>query len=327
MTNLKNKIFNIHSEKEFSDLALEIFHYQYLNNPVYKKYTDYLNINIRKINKITQIPFLPITFFKTHKILTGNYHTTFYFQSSGTSGQNRSKHFVANENIYIKSFIKTFNYFYGDFRDFCFLALLPSYLEQQHSSLVYMFNYFIKNTKCKESAFFLNDFPKLAKILDTLEAKGNKTILFGVSYALMDFAQYYNKSLKNTIVMETGGMKGKREEQTKEKLHAFLEKYFQTSIHSEYGMTELLSQSYSQHNRLFKTPPWKKILIRDRYDPFSFLPDNKIGGINIIDLANIFSCSFIETQDLGKQKTDGSFELHGRYDIADIRGCNLLIEP
>ncbi len=326
MNTFQRKIFEIKSNKELETLALEIFYFQYSKNPVYRQYVNLLGINTKKVDSINKIPFLPIGFFKTHKIISGENDTDFYFQSSGTTGQERSKHFIADLEIYKQSFIKTFTRFYGNFKDYCFLALLPSYLEQQHSSLVFMMNYFVENSSCSESAFFLDDFKKLSTILDKLEQKKQKTILFGVSYALMDFAAYYNKPLNHTIVVETGGMKGKRDELTKQELHDYLKKYFHTAIHSEYGMTELMSQAYSRSEGKFYTPPWMKILIRDRYDPFSYLPKGRTGGINIVDLANINSCCFIETQDLGKINPDNSFELQGRFDIADIRGCNLLIE-
>jgi len=324
--NLQNKIFNVKTASEFNQLSIDIFRYQYRENSVYRQYVDLLNIVPEQVTQLNEIPFLPIDFFKTHKIVSGKTTTDFYFQSSGTTNQIRSKHFISDIEIYKQSFVQSFNQFYGDFRDYCFLALLPTYLEQQHSSLVFMMDYFIQNSSCTESLFLLNDFEKLASILDKLEKKKQKTILFGVSYALLDFAAYYNKSLQYTVVMETGGMKGKREELTKKELHRVLHKSFDTTIHSEYGMTELLSQAYSKKNGKFYSPPWMKILIRDRYDPFSYLQPNKIGGINIIDFANINSCCFIETQDLGKLNSDDSFELYGRFDVADTRGCNLMIE-
>jgi len=319
-------IFNIKSFRDFESLALAVFRFQYEENPVYREYVNLLNVDIDWVRSVADIPFLPVSFFKNRKIITGETDTSFYFQSSGTTGQVRSKHFVVDKQIYINSFTASFRKFYGNFKDYCFLALLPLYLEQQHSSLVFMIDYFIKNSLCAESAFFLNDFERLADTLRRLEKAGKKTILIGISYALMDFAEFYNESLNHTIVMETGAMKGNREELTKKELHRFLKDRFLTEIYSEYGMTELFSQAYSKEGGKFFAPPWMKILIRDRYDPFSYLPVNKIGGINIIDLANINSCSFIETQDLGKINFDGSFELQGRFDVADIRGCNLLVE-
>ena len=326
MEDIKKKIFGIGNNAEFNQLALDIFFLQYHHNFVYHQYIDFLKKDITEVKTLTDIPFLPISFFKTHKIITDKADADFYFQSSGTTGQVRSKHFVADKQIYVDSFLASFQKFYGNSENYCFLALLPSYLEQQHSSLVFMIDYFIKNSLCAESAFSLDDFEKLADTLRKLEKAEKKTILFGVSYALMDFAEFYNESLNHTIVIETGGMKGRREELTKQELHRFLKDRFQTEIHSEYGMTELFSQAYSKRGGKFFTSPWMKILIRDRYDPFSYLPENKTGGINIIDLANINSCSFIETQDLGKINSDNSFELYGRFDVADIRGCNLLIE-
>lgn len=326
MENLQDKIFKIKTASEFLQLTIDIFRYQYRENPIYRQYVDLLGIVPEKVTQLTEIPFLPIVFFKTHKIISGETTTGFYFQSSGTTNPIRSKHFIADLEIYKQSFVQSFNRFYGDFHDYCFLALLPNYLEQPHSSLIFMMDYFIQNSLCTESIFLLNDFEKLASILDKLEKKKQKTILFGVSYALLDFAAYYNKPLQHTMVMETGGMKGKREELTKKELHRVLQKSFGTTIHSEYGMTELLSQAYSKKNGKFYTPPWMKILIRDRYDPFSYLSHGKTGGINIIDFANINSCCFIETQDLGKINSDDSFELYGRFDVADTRGCNLMIE-
>lgn len=326
MENLFEKILRIKTESEFINLALKIFNFQYSNNKIYQAYVDRLNRKPEKIKYLEEIPFLPITFFKTQKIITGNIQPELFFQSSGTTGQQKSKHWIVDSQKYIKSFIQTFQYFYGNYKKYCFLALLPSYLEQQHSSLVLMLDYFIRNSECKKSAFVLNDFDKLSNMLNELETNGTRTILFGVSYALMDFAKYFNKPLKHTIVIETGGMKGRRNECSKTELHRYLKKYFQTEIHAEYGMTELLTQAYGQASEKFKYPQWMKILIRDRYDPFSYLPNNKTGGINIIDLANIDSCCFIETQDLGRKYADNSFQLLGRYDVADIRGCNLLLE-
>ncbi len=326
MENLQAQIFNISTKAEFLNLSIEIFRYQYRKNPVYRQYVDLLEINPQKVTTIKEIPFLPISFFKNHHVISGKTGTDFFFQSSGTTNQIRSKHFAVDTEIYIRSFTLTFKRFYGNFKDYCFLALLPSYMEQQHSSLVFMINYFIENSQCGESAFFLDDFEKLSVVLNNLEQKKQKTILFGVSYALMDFAVFYNQPVHHTIVIETGGMKGKREEITKTELHRFLRQHFYTTIHSEYGMTELFSQAYSKEKGQFYTPPWMKILIRDRYDPFVYLSENRIGGINIIDLANINSCCFVETQDLGKLNSNNSFELYGRFDIADIRGCNLLVE-
>ncbi len=326
MEELFNDIFSIKTDEEFSEIALKIFNFQYQNNQVYREYVNLIGIKPENVNQIDKIPFLPISFFKTHKVITGEKQPELYFQSSGTTGQIRSQNWVVDTQKYTESFTKTFDLFYGDSRNYCFLALLPSYLEQEHSSLVFMVDYFIKNSKCEKSAFFLDNFKELSNILDELEAKGKKIILFGVSYALMDFAKFYNKPLKNTIIIETGGMKGRREELSKNELHKYLKKYLQVDIHSEYGMTELFSQAYSQENELFRYPPWMKILIRDRYDPFSYLPVGKTGGINIIDLANIDTCCFIETQDMGTLYANNSFKLAGRFDIADIRGCNLLIE-
>ncbi len=322
----KNRIFNISSEKEFNNLCLDIFKYQARNNYVYKDYINYLGVKIDNIDNINNIPFLPIDFFKTHKIITGNNTPRITFTSSGTTGQFVSKHFVADLSIYEKSFLKTFELFYGNIENFCILALLPSYLERKGSSLIYMTDILINKTKNSDSGFYLNNTVDLYKKLSELEKKGKKVLLLGVSFALLDFFGKYNIELKNTIIMETGGMKGKGKELVKEELHKIIcNATGVKTIHSEYGMTELLSQAYSTGDNLFKTPPYLKVLIRDVNDPFDFLGENKTGGINIIDLANINSCSFIETKDLGKKYNDGSFEVLGRFDNSDIRGCNLLV--
>jgi len=325
----KFDIFNIKTEKEFEKISLEVFKYQAQYNKIYRKYLSLLNIEPNAIKKIENIPFLPISFFKFHKVITGEESKPIeaVFKSSGTTSNNRSHHFITDLKIYIQSFTKGFNHFFGDFKEYCFLALLPSYIEQGDSSLVFMITHFIKNSKCKESGFYLSDFKKLKQKIIDLNKKKKKIILFGVSYSLIDFAKFCNFEQTNSLmVFETGGMKGKRKEIPKEDLHNILKKGFGVkTIYSEYGMTELLSQAYSKGNGLFKTVPWMKIFIRDRYDPFHLLGNGKTGGINIIDLANINSCAFIETEDLGKKYADGSFEILGRFDSADIRGCNLMI--
>ncbi len=325
---IDTEIFNIQSPQQFKNIALKIFKYQAQNNEVYKRYLSLLKVNPSEITELTQIPFLPISFFKYHKIITGSHKITqAVFKSSGTSTSVRSHHFVTDLKLYENSFINGFNHFFGDFSGYCFLALLPSYLEQGNSSLVYMINHFIKHSRCKDSGFYLYDFEKLKNKIEKLTTEGKKTILFGVSYALMDFAGYCNfSSTDNLYVFETGGMKGRRKELPKEELHAILKKGFGVNtIFSEYGMTELLSQAYSKGQGLYSPVPWMKVLIRDRYDPFSYLPPGRIGGINIIDLANINSCSFIETEDLGRKHPNGQFEILGRFDTVDIRGCNLMI--
>ncbi len=320
------EIFTIENENQFNDFAIKIFNYQAENNPVYKEYLFHLGVNISSIHSYQNIPFLPIEFFKTHQILTGAGDSEMIFYSSGTTGSQRSKHYIKDLAFYEKSFLKTFNRFYGDVDEYCILALLPTYLENESSSLVYMVNQLIQKSGHPESGFYLNNIETLASKLKDLDQSGQKVMLFGVSYALMDLAHQFPMQLSNTIILETGGMKGTRKELTKNELHQFLAKKLGVEkIHSEYGMTELLSQAYSKGDGKFFTPPWMKILVRDTYDPFSYVQKGRSGGINIIDLANIHSCSFIETKDLGKINKDNSFEVLGRFDYSDIRGCNLLV--
>jgi len=320
------EIFNIDNEHQFNEFALKIFHYQAENNPVYKDYLFHLGISNASIDNYQNIPFLPINFFKTHKVISGNKNEDKIFYSSGTTGTIRSKHYLKDIKLYESSFMNTFSRFYGDIKNYCILALLPTYLENESSSLVYMVNKLIQESAHPKSGFYLDNIEALALQLKTLDANGQKTILFGVSYALMDLADKFPMQLSQAIIMETGGMKGTRKELTKSELHRFLaEKLGVQKIHSEYGMTELLSQAYSKGDGQFFTPPWMRILIRDTYDPFSLIPQGRSGGINIIDLANMYSCSFIETQDLGKINKDGSFEVLGRFDYSDVRGCNLLV--
>ncbi|NPA67917.1 MAG: acyl transferase [Chlorobi bacterium] len=323
---MKSDIFNIKNEKKFNDRATEIFRFQYKNNPVYAEYINNLNIKISKIKHYKQIPFLPIDFFKTHKIISKNKQHKLIFKSSGTTGMQRSKHYVAEPEIYEKSFNETFDMFYGNPEQYAVLALLPSYSEQGNSSLIYMVEKLMQKSKNPGNGFFLYNHDELFARLKKLEAQKQKTVLFGVSYALLDFFHNYKLKLENTIIIETGGMKGRKKEIIREELHKKLKKASGLPhIHSEYGMTELLSQAYAQTTDKYKTPPWMKILIRDAEDPFSYKKNGKTGGINIIDLANIYSCSFIETKDLGKINPDGSFTISGRFDDSDIRGCNLLI--
>jgi phenylacetate-coenzyme A ligase PaaK-like adenylate-forming protein len=319
-------IFSIRSQEQFTKIALKVFHYQAENNPIYKKYLFHLSTNLSQINDIKDIPFLPIEFFKTQEIKTGNKQTVKTFFSSGTTGIERSKHHLTDISIYEKSFISGFENQYENINDYCILALLPTYLENESSSLVYMVNHLIKLSNHAESGFYLHNTDELAFKLKMLDKTNIKIILIGVSYALIDLAENFPMKLSNTIIMETGGMKGKRKEMTKKELHSFLSSKFGIQdIHSEYGMTELLSQAYSSKDGTFMCPPWMQILIRDTYDPFSILDEGKSGGINIIDLANINSCSFIETKDIGKTHPDNSFEVLGRFDYSDIRGCNLLV--
>lgn len=315
----------IYTDSDFKNAAIDTFCYQAENNLVYKQYLSLLHIVPEKIKSIYDIPFLPVSFFKTHKITTSEFSET-VFTSSGTTGDEVSKHYVKDLSIYNNSFIKCFNLFYDNPDEYCVLALLPSYLEREGSSLVYMVNELIKRTKNKDSGFFLGNTSDLNNILKKYLNSSQKVLLLGVSYALLDFVEMFPQQLShNFIVMETGGMKGRKKEITRQELHEKLSVGFGVNnIHSEYGMTELLSQAYSKGNGVYNSPPWMKVLIRDTYDPFQIMSNEKTGGINIIDLANRYSCSFIETQDLGKLHDDGSFEVLGRFDNSQVRGCNLL---
>lgn len=326
MKDYQTKIFQIKTSEQFEMIALEIFRFQAKNIPVFKEYLERLNIKPEDVDRTNKIPFLPIQFFKTKELRPTNTNPEVVFTSSGTTGNQTSRHFVIDTSLYAKSFTSAFKLFYGDPTDYCILALLPSYLERQGSSLVYMVDSLIKQSKHSESGFFLNEFDSLTERLVRLDSKGQKCLLIGVSFALADFAEKHSLNLKNTIVMETGGMKGRRKEMVREELHSLLCKSFGVDvIHSEYGMTELLSQAYSNGNGIFRCPPWMKLVIRDPYDPFTTLPEGKSGAINIIDLANINSCAFIQTEDLGKINNDSSFEVIGRMNDAQLRGCNLLV--
>jgi phenylacetate-coenzyme A ligase PaaK-like adenylate-forming protein len=328
-TEIKSTLFS--SQIDFDKTALEIFRFQAKENVVYKKYIEQLKMIPEKINSVSEIPFLPIHFFKTHKIIsqpkTKNQKPETIFSSSGTTGNETSKHYVTELKIYKQSFLKCFEMFYGNVEEYCLLALLPSYLERKDSSLIYMTDALIKKNKHPESGFYLDNLNQLSQTLQKVENKNQKTILLGVTYALLDFAEQFPMKLNHAVIMETGGMKGKRKEMLREEVHEILCNAFHVNkIHSEYGMTELLSQAYSKGNGIFFTPPWMKIFIRDVNDPVTLIENGKSGGINIIDLANIYSCSFIATQDLGKKFNDGSFEVLGRFDESDLRGCNLMIE-
>ena len=320
-------IFNSLNEASFEALALEVFQYQFEHNKVYRSFCDLLYVHPSDVKTITQIPFLPIQFFKSHKILTNTTEVQALFLSSGTTGTLRSKHYVSDISWYETSFRTSFNLSYGAIEDYIVLALLPSYQAREGSSLIYMVDDLIKQSKQQESGYYLNDLEGLAKQLLSLDKNNKKVLLIGVSYALLDLIELQQFQLNNTIIIETGGMKGRRKELVKPALHEILKKGFGVKqIHAEYGMTELLSQAYSQADGLFKTPPWMRILIRDTEDPLSLLTYGKTGGINVIDLANINSCAFIATQDLGKVYEDKTFELLGRFDNSDIRGCNLLVD-
>ena len=321
-----SSIFDINSESAFAEKALELFKFQFEENPVYRSFCDLLYKHPSDVQKLEDIPFLPIEFFKTHKVVSSKKDIQQTFTSSGTTGSVVSQHHVADLDIYKKSFQKGFAHFYGNIEDYAVLALLPSYLEREGSSLVYMVEDMIQESKQPKSGFYLNNLDALKQTLFELETSGQKTLLIGVSYALLDLVEFHQFELKHTIIMETGGMKGRRKELIKSDLHAIFKKGFGVNtIHSEYGMTELLSQAYSKGNGLFSTPPWMKVLVRDPEDALTILDEKKSGGINIIDLANINSCVFIATQDLGKIHENGTFEVLGRFDQSDIRGCNLMV--
>lgn len=323
---MQNDIFNIQSEQDFQNLALHIFNYQFENNSVYRSFCDLLYKHPSDVKYIEEIPFLPIQFFKSHEVASSTESPKITFSSSGTTGSITSKHIVTDVALYEKSFRRAFELFYGDVSSYTVLALLPSYLEREGSSLIYMVHDLIQKSNNPDSGFYLNNRKDLSEKLIALDASGQKVLLIGVSFALLDLVESKKFSLKNTVIMETGGMKGRRKELTRKELHQILTEGFGVDvIHSEYGMTELLSQGYSKGNGIFETPPWMKILIRDTEDPFSISASQKTGGLNVIDLANINSCSFIATQDLGKVYSDQSFEILGRFDHSDIRGCNLMI--
>lgn len=319
-------IFTISNQKQFEKIALKVFRYQYENNKVYNNFCKLLNTDVGRVKSIQQIPFLPIQFFKSHEVVSNNDSVQATFSSSGTTGMITSKHLVTNVSIYEESYRKGFADFYGNIEDYVVLALLPSYLERDGSSLIYMVEDLIKLSNRPESGFYLHNHDELIKNLIALDNAGQNVILIGVTYALLDLIEKQKFQLKNTIIMETGGMKGKRKEMIREELHEQLCAGFGvTAIHSEYGMTELLSQAYSLGEGIFECPSWIQILLRDTEDALSYVGTGKTGGINVIDLANINSCSFIATQDLGKKYANNSFEVLGRFDNSDIRGCNLMV--
>ena len=322
----KKELFSVTPET-FADKALELFRYQAVENVVYKEFLQYLDISPISITRLEDIPFLPIELFKTKKIITGKGNTDFYFESSGTTSTINSRHYVSDKELYKESINRSFSLFFGDIKQYNILALLPSYLDRPNASLVYMCRELMNESGHPQNGFYLDDLESLQKIILSNEKQNIPTILIGVTFALLDLAEKFPMPLSKTIIMETGGMKGRREEITRAELHKILNAAFLTkNIYSEYGMTELLSQAYSKGDSVFYTPSWMKILIRDTEDPFTILPQEKTGCINIIDLANIHSCSFIATQDLGKTQANGSFEVLGRFDNSDVRGCNLMIE-
>ena len=323
---METSIFNIQNKQEFKALSLAVFKHQFKNNKVYRSFCDLLFVHPSSISTIEEIPFLPIQFFKSRKVLSSLDEIQETFTSSGTTGSSTSKHLVTDINLYKESYLKGFAHFYGNIEEYTVLALLPNYLERQGSSLVFMVADLIEKSKKAESGFYLDNMQELAEKLIELDKNGQKTLLIGVSFALLDLIEMQQFNLKNTIIMETGGMKGRRKELVREELHTILKDGFGvTEIHSEYGMTELLSQGYSKGNGVFETPPWMKILTRDTEDALSINASGKNGGINVIDLANYNSCSFIATQDLGKVYENETFEIIGRFDNSDIRGCNLMV--
>ena len=320
-------IFAISNAQEFDELALKIFNYQVQNCQIYSDFVKNLGIRTDQVKSVLDIPFLPIEFFKTHKILSGNSKIETTFSSSGTTGSVQSKHYVTDTLLYQKSYLKAFKTFYGVIQDYAILALLPSYQERADSSLIYMVDDLIKHSKNNQSGYFLDNHHELKERLLKLKASKTRTLLIGVTYALLDFAESHTLEFPELIVMETGGMKGKRKEMIREELHEILCTGFGVPfIHSEYGMTELLSQAYSKGAGIFHCPPWMQVSVRDINDPLQLLKSGQTGGINVIDLANLNSCSFIATQDLGKLLQDGTFEILGRFDNSDIRGCNLLVQ-
>lgn len=319
-------IFTISNQKQFEKIALKVFRFQYENNLVYRTFCDYLKTDPQKVKSLEQIPFLPIQFFKSHPVVSNSDPAQVTFTSSGTTGMITSKHIVTDVSLYEESYRKGFSQFYGNIEDYAVLALLPSYLERDGSSLIYMVEDLIKLSNHPESGFYLHNHEELTQKLIELDKSGQNTILIGVTYALLDLIEKNSFKLQNTIIMETGGMKGKRKEMIREELHNQLCDGFGVSaIHSEYGMTELLSQAYSLGEGIFECPSWIQILVRDTEDALTYVKEGKTGGINVIDLANINSCSFIATQDLGKKYPNNSFEVLGRFDNSDIRGCNLMV--
>lgn len=326
-------IFQISSKKEFEKITLKVFRHQYDNNLVYQQFCNFLKKDKTNVKSVSEIPFLPIQFFKSHAVISSNEPVQQTFTSSGTTGMQTSKHLVTDVNWYEQSYRLGFSQFYGNIEDYCVLALLPSYLEREGSSLIYMVEDLIESSNHEDSGFYLNNHSALLQKIEKLNEEGQNVILIGVTYAILDLLEYAQATSfplrelgSNLIIMETGGMKGKRKELIREELHTILCNGFGVAkIHSEYGMTELLSQAYSLGYGVFECPPWMQVFIRDTEDAFTYVADGKTGGINVIDLANINSCSFIATQDLGKKNPNHSFEVLGRFDHSDIRGCNLIV--
>jgi phenylacetate-coenzyme A ligase PaaK-like adenylate-forming protein len=324
-TAFKHSIFNLQSPFEFNEIAVSLFRYQYRKNEIYKNFTDALGLKESQIYHPEQIPFLPVSFFKTHKIIAGDYPEELIFESSGTTGLETSKHYVVDASCYEESFTRGLHLAYGDMSQYMLFVLLPSYLDRKNSSLVYMVEKIRLQSNLQMGGFYLNELAELRHKLLEAQGKGSKIMLFGVTFALLDMAEKFPVTIPEAIIIETGGMKGRRNELTRMELHEKLCTGFGVKkIHSEYGMTELLSQAWSSGDGIFRCPPWMKVMIADTNDPLSYLEAGRSGGINIIDLANFHSCPFIATQDLGRVFEDGSFEVLGRFDNSDIRGCSLL---
>jgi phenylacetate-coenzyme A ligase PaaK-like adenylate-forming protein len=328
MNDLRKRIFSINDQADFNDVALDVFSYQYKNNLVYRKFSDHLKKSPESIKRIEEIPFLPVELFRSHIVLSGRFPVDIIFESSGTTGTVPGRHFVKDLGLYEESFMKGFRSFYGEPEEFIIAALLPSYNERRGSSLIYMADKLIRKSNNGLSGFYRDDITEFIGRVTQNSHPGKKILLLGVSFALLDLAEKHSPDLSGMIVMETGGMKGRRKEITRAELHETLRNSFRlNAIHSEYGMTELMSQAYSPGDGIFYSPKWMKILLRDPMDPLSVhMEPGRTGGINIIDLANINSCSFLATGDLGKIHADGGFDVIGRFDNSDIRGCNLMVE-
>jgi hypothetical protein len=324
INSLKTNIYKIDNQN-FEETAIEIFRYQYEHNPVYQEYVDLLEVNVFEVKALEQIPFLPIRFFKTHQVVSGSYHPQHIFESSGTTEITKSKHFVQDLQFYKNVSVWIFEHFFSSLEGSVLLGLLPSYLERNNSSLVYMVDQFIRRTGRSESGFFLDDYDRLVDLLNKLEGADTRIYLFGVTFALLELSTNFYLRNENLTILETGGMKGRGREMVREELHHHLKRAFpKARISSEYGMTELLSQAYLDDDGYFQTPPWMKVMIRDINDPFSYLREGRTGAINIIDFSNVHSCAFIETEDLGIDSPAG-FRVLGRLDNSDVRGCNLLV--
>ena len=320
------RIFSLDGQAAFEDVTMEVFRFQFENNAVYRRFCKLLDKRPDNLNGIEEIPFLPVELFKEQRIVSFHEKEEVVFTSSSTTGSIPSRHCVKSLAVYEESFLRSFRLFYGDPGQYCILALLPGYLERKGSSLVYMANKLMELSGHRRGGFYLDKLQDLAKLLKELVSRGERIMLLGVSFALLDLAEAFPMSLSGAVIMETGGMKGRRKEITRGELHDTLCRAFhQQHIHSEYGMTELLSQAYSKGGGLFSCPPWMKVMIREVNDPLSYLPPGRSGGVNIIDLANLYSCSFLATQDLGRTYDNGQFEVLGRFDHADIRGCNLML--